>query len=143
MEEIAKSSGWGALYAASPSFRERFTEMLRAIDRLPPDIRERGKTYDYPQLHRACVAGDLDVAKGLLEAGIPADAYTYTDDEDDVPPLVWLAQEGDMDAKSKRRVAELLLSYGADVDEGEALQAAVDHDDEDFERFLRSKGASD
>lgn len=143
MEEIAKSSGWGRLYEVSPSFRERFAEMLLAIEKLPPDLLPRGKTYEYPQLHHACVAGDIEVVKALLESGIPADAYTYTDDESDVPPLVWLAQDQDMDAQGKIQMAQLLITYGADVDEGEPLQAALDHDDEDFEAFLLAAGASD
>ena len=66
---------------------------------------------------------------------------SLTDDEDDEPPLVWLAQDQDMDPKLKVQVATLLLAKGADVDEGDPLLAAKDADDKEFADFLRASGA--
>lgn len=139
----AELLGWGQRYAGNPDFRARFDEMYAAVEQLPAHLIERGRSYDYPQLHRACVDGDLELVEGLLIAGVPADAYTYTDDEDDEPPLVWLAQDQTMNPKLKVQVATLLLAQGADVDEGEPLFAATDAGDKHFAKFLRASGAED
>jgi len=143
MEAKAKALGWGKRYAGNPDFRARFDEMYAAVEQLPPHLIERGRSYDYPQLHRACVDGDLELLEGLLVAGLSADAYLYTDDEDDEPPLVWLAQDQDMDPELKIQVATLLLAKGADVNEGEPLSEATDADDEAFAEFLRAAGAKE
>ena len=141
MEAKAKALGWDQRYAGNPDFRARFDEMYAAVEQLPPHLIERGRSYDYPQLHRACVDGDIELLEGLLSAGLSADAYLYTDDEDDEPPLVWLAQDQDMDPKLNVQVATLLLAKGADVDEGDPLLAAKDADDKEFADFLRASGA--
>lgn len=141
MEAKAKALGWELRYAANPDFRARFDEMYAAVEQLPPHLIERGRSYDYPQLHRACLDGDLELVEGLLIAGVSADAYLYTDDEDDEPPLVWLAQDQTMNSKLKLQVATLLLAQGADVDEGEPLLAATDAGDKHFAKFLRNFGA--
>lgn len=141
MEAKAKALGWEKRYAGNPAFRSRFDEMYAAVEQLPSHLIERGRSYDYPQLHRTCVDGDLELLEGLLTTGLSADAYLYTDDEDDEPPLVWLAQDQDMDPELKIQVATLLLAKGADVDEGDPLLAAKDADDDEFADFLRASGA--
>ena len=143
MEAKAKALGWGQRYAGSPDFRARFDEMYAAVEQLPPHLIERGRSYDYPQLHRACVDGDLELVEGLLNAGLSADAYLYTDDEDDEPPLVWLAQDQNMNPKLKVQIATLLLAKDADVEEGEPLLAATDAGDKHFAKFLRAAGAEE
>lgn len=143
IEAKAKALGWERLYAASEDFRSRFEEMYEAVEQLPGDLIERGRSYDYPQLHRACLGGDIELVKGLLANGLDASAYTYTEDEDDQPPLVWLAEDQSMNPKLKVQVANLLLGSGADVDEGDALVAAEDAGDHAFAKFLREAGATD
>jgi hypothetical protein len=123
-------------------YAERVEEMRCAVEKLPANLIELGRSYDYPQLHRACVDGELELVKGLLDVGLSADAYTYTNDEGDWPPLRWLAEAEDMDAKLKIKVAKLLLKKGACIDEGDALEAAEDADDESFAAFLAAAGAT-
>lgn len=124
------------------SLDKRVEEMRLAVEKLPAELIELGRSYDYPQLHRACVDAELKLVEGLINAGLSADAYTYTNDEDDWPPLRWLAEAEDMDAKLKIKVAKLLLKKGAFIDEGDALQAAEDADDDAFAEFLISAGAT-
>lgn len=128
------------LYASSEAFKERFDEMAAAIEQLPTELKERARSYDYPQLHRACVDSDCELVEALLVLGVPADAYTYSDDEDDETPLVWLAQAEDMSTDEKIRVAKILLFHGADPEEGEAAEVAEEVD-ERFSDFLRGQRA--
>ncbi|WP_213603055.1 hypothetical protein [Pseudoxanthomonas japonensis] len=133
---------WKGLYEASEDFRAKYEEMYLAVESLPEGLIERGRNLEYPQLHNACLEVDFELVKGLLEAGASADSYTYTEGDTDTTPLVWLA-ESQMDSKDKLSLARLLVRYGADVNEGDALAAARDWDDEDFVDFLVEAGATD
>jgi ankyrin repeat protein len=141
MEAEAIKQGWGRVYTRSPEFKENFDQMCVAIAALPPPLLERVIDYPYPQLHRACVDGDLELVSALLEAGICPMSYVCSGDDDDGTPLVWLAQEK-MDFTTKVAVADLLLARGADPDEGDPLEAALDEGDEAFANYLISRGAS-
>lgn len=143
MKAIAVALGWGKQYSGSADFRDIFDTMHAAVESFPPELLERGREYLFPQLHNACVNGDLDVVEALLQhEGIAPDTYPCTEDENDEPPLVWLAQEPDMDTELKIRVAKALLANGADIDEGGALEHAREAGDEVFEEFLRKQGAT-
>ena len=139
---LADELGWSALYDASPAFKLRFDEMCEAVETLPPPLIRRARALGYPQLHVACVRGEVAIVSALLTAGLAADAYPYTEDDSDEPPLVWLANEDDLALETKIQIATLLLAHGADIDEGDALNAALDADDEGFADFLREAGAS-
>lgn len=143
MRSKAELQGLKELYDNSDGFRERFDEMYAAVERLPEPLIERGREYDYPQLHIACVSADIPMVEGLLKAGLCPDSYTFTDDEEDEPPLVWLAKEEEMDPADKLQVAAFLLDNGANIDEGNALGAAEDVGDKAFALFLRGRGAAD
>ncbi|HFF2829436.1 TPA: hypothetical protein ACGCD9_003365 [Stenotrophomonas maltophilia] len=131
--------GFDDLYSGSEAFRTRFNEMLDAVKALPEGLQERGRSLMYPQLHNACVMGDVELVRALLATGLGPDAYTYTDDEDDQPPLVWLARDLELDFEVKRQLAEALLAAGASVEEGEPEEEAKEVGDDDFASFLRSK----
>ena len=143
MRSKAELLGLERLYDDSEGFRERFDEMYGAVEQLPEHLIERGREYLYPQLHNACVSADFAVVDGLLKAGIPADAYTYMDNGEDEPPLVWLAWDQEMDPADKLQVAMLLLGNGADINEGCALRVAEEFGDEAFALFLRERGAEE
>ncbi|WP_295558147.1 hypothetical protein [uncultured Stenotrophomonas sp.] len=138
--DIAAAMGFDDLYSGSEAFRERFDEMLDAVKALPEALQERGRSLWYPQLHNACVVGDVELVTALLATGLDPDAYTYTDDDEDQPPLVWLARDGELDFEVKRQIAEALLAAGASVEEGEPEQEARAADDDDFADYLGSKG---
>jgi hypothetical protein len=137
----AQAMGYSDLYRSDGAFRERFDEMCVAVDALPPELKERGKALGYPQLHNACVLGELDLVKALLATGIDPDAYTYTDGDDDQPPLVWIAGAVDLDHPTKILIAEALIVSGASVEEGEPRQEAEDAGDHQFAAYLASKAA--
>lgn len=136
---IAAAMGFDDLYSESEDFRERFDEMLEAVKALPEALQERGQSLIYPQLHNACVMGDVELVTALLATGLDPDAYTYTDDDEDQPPLVWLARDLELDFEVKCQVAEALLAAGAGLEEGEPEDEANDVGDDDFASFLRSK----
>lgn len=136
---IAAAMGFDDLYGGSEAFRERFDEMLDAVKALPEALQERGQSLIYPQLHNACVMGDVELVTALLATGLDPDAYTYTDDDEDQPPLVWLARDLELDFEVKCQVAEALLAAGAGLEEGEPEDEANDVGDDDFASFLRSK----
>ncbi|MRI44804.1 hypothetical protein D5301_21625 [Stenotrophomonas sp. MH181796] len=136
---IAAAMGFDDLYGGSEAFRERFDEMLDAVKALPVGLQERGRSLMYPQLHNACVMGDVELVTALLATGLDPDAYTYTDDDDDQPPLVWLARDLQLDFKAKRQIAEALLAAGASVEEGELEGEAKSIGDDGFARFLRPR----
>lgn len=140
---IAAAMGFDDLYGGSEAFRERFDEMLDAVKALPEGLHERGRSLMYPQLHNACVMGDVELVRALLATGLDPDAYTYTDDDEDQPPLVWLARDVELDFEVKCQVAEALIGAGASVEEGEPKEEAKDLGDEAFVDFLNSKGQSD
>ncbi|WP_329764288.1 hypothetical protein [Stenotrophomonas geniculata] len=136
---IAAAMGFDDLYGGSEAFRERFDEMLDAVKALPEGLQERGLSLMYPQLHNACVMGDVGLVRALLANGLDPDAYTYTDDDEDQPPLVWLARDLELDFEVKCQVAEALLAAGASVEEGGAEEEAKDVGDGDFASFLNAK----
>ncbi len=140
--DTAVAMGFDDLYSGSEAFRERFDEMLDAVKALPEGLRERGRSLMYPQLHNACVMGDVELVRALLAAGLDPDSYTYTDDEEDQPPLVWLARDLELEFKVKCEVAQALLAAGASVEEGEPEEAAKDIGDDDFGSFLHAKSLS-
>ena len=117
--------GWGKLYMTVPEFREAFRHAMSAVDRLPPKLVERGRALDYPPLHHACLRGEVELVRGLLDAGIGPNSYPFTEDETDEPPLIWLITADTLDTDTKIAVASLLLEFGADVGEGEALAFAM------------------
>lgn len=137
----AQAMGYSDLYRSDGAFRERFDEMCVAVDALPPELKERGRALGYPQLHNACVLGELDLVKALLATGLDPDAYTYTDGDDDRPPLVWIAGAVDLDHPTKILIAEALIVSGASVEEGEPRQEAEDAGDHQFAAYLASKAA--
>jgi hypothetical protein len=137
--DIAATMGFDDLYRGSEAFRTRFNEMLDAVKALPEGLQERGRSLMYPQLHNACVMGDVELVTALLATGLDPDAYTYTDDDEDQPPLVWLARDVELDFEVKRRIAEALLAAGAIVEEGDPEEEAKDVGDDDFASFLHSK----
>lgn len=100
--------------------------MLAAIQKLPPGLRERATELPFPQLHNACLNCDLELVAALISAGLNSDMYPCTDDEDDQPPLVWLAEHYDGDIKPAKETIDLLIQLGADVDEGCPLLAAAE-----------------
>ncbi|MCI1056635.1 hypothetical protein [Stenotrophomonas maltophilia] len=139
---IAAAMGFDDLYSGSEAFRERFDEMLDAVKLLPVALQERGRSLRYPQLHNACVMGDVELVMALLATGLDPDAYTYTDDDEDQPPLVWLARNVELDFDVKRQIAEALLAAGASVEEGEPKEEAKIIGDDDFASFLHAKSLS-
>lgn len=140
--DTAAAMGFHDLYSESEAFRERFDEMLDAVKALPENLQERGRSLMYPQLHNACVMGDVELVRALLASGLGPEAYTYTDDEEDQPPLVWLARDLELDFEVKCQVAEALLAAGASVEEGEPEEEAREIGDDDFANFLHSKSLS-
>lgn len=139
---IAVAMGFDDLYSGSDAFRERFDEMLDAVKALPEGLDERGRTLMYPQLHNACVMGDVELVRALLATGLDPDAYTYTDDDEDQPPLVWLARDIELGFEVKRQIAEALIAAGASVEEGELEEEAKNVGDDDFASFLHAKSLS-
>ncbi|MCR1803738.1 hypothetical protein NTC87_00790 [Stenotrophomonas geniculata] len=142
-KSIAAAMGFDDLYGGGEAFRERFDEMLDAVKALPEGLQERGRSLMYPQLHNACVMGDVELVTALLATGLDPDAYTYTEDEEDQPPLVWLARDVELDFEVKCQVAEALIGAGASVEEGAPKEEAKDLGDDAFVDFLNSKGQSD
>ncbi len=140
---IAAAMGFDDLYSGNEAFRERFDEMLDAVKALPEGLQERGRSLMYPQLHNACVMGDVELVRALLATGLSSDAYTYTDDEEDQPPLVWLARDLGLDFEVKCQVAEALIGAGASVEEGEPEEEAKNIGDDDFASFLHAKRRPD
>jgi hypothetical protein len=128
--------GWGRLYLTLPEFRETFRETMSAVDSLPPELVRRGRALGYPPLHHACIQGDVELVEALLKAGISPDTYPFTEDETDEPPLIWLTIAEGLSTQKKIEVASLLLRFGADVEEGDALSFAMQSGDEAFAAFL-------
>lgn len=101
-------------------------EMLAAIRTLPSGLRERAAELPFPQLHNACLACDLELITALIKAGLTADMYPCTDDEDDQPPLVWMAEHYDGEIIPAKKTIDLLLQLGAEADEGRPLLVAAE-----------------
>ena len=100
--------------------------MLAAIQMLPPALSERAAELPFPQLHNACLDCDLDLIAALIRAGLTGDMYPCTDDEDDQPPLVWMAEHYDGEIKPAKETIDLLLKLGADADDGCPLLVAAE-----------------
>lgn len=140
---IAAAMGFDDLYGGSEAFRERFDEMLDAVTALPESLQERGRSLMYPQLHNACVMGDVELVRALLATGLDPDAYTYTDDDEDQPPLVWLARDVELAFGVKRQIAEALLAAGASVEEGAPEEEAKNTGNDHFAGYIRAKSRPD
>lgn len=102
-------------------------EMLAAIASLPPDLRARAEELPFPQLHNACAYCDLELIAALLGAGLAADMYPCTEDDDDEPPLVWIAKHYEGALGPAKAAIDLLLRSGADIDEGYPVLAAAEY----------------
>lgn len=133
MKEVAQSA---AETDGSDDFKTAVAEMRSAVDALPAELIVEARSLRYPQLHHACVEGNLALIKALLAAGLSPDFYPCTDDEDDLTSLGWVARDEEMDFGTKVAVAELLLASGADPGEGDPLEQAEMAGDEEFETFL-------
>lgn len=86
---------------------------------------------------------DFDLVELLLDCGVYPDALPNAGDTNSVTPLQIAAHDGDI------RLAELLISYGADVDApspvsfcGTALQEAVRRDNMHLVQVLLRRGAN-
>jgi hypothetical protein len=113
-----------------------------AIAQLPPELQEVAGRMEDPVFHSACTAGELDLVRGLLDAGLAPDMYPCTEDEDDEPPLTWIAKFRDQSEPRALEVAQLLIDRGAGVDEGLLpLAAAVIENDLPLVRLLLDAGA--
>lgn len=122
---MAIALGWGKLYMTVPEFRGAFRHAMSAVDSLPLELAERGRALGYPPLHHACLTGDAELVEALLKAGIGPNSYPFTEDETDEPPLIWLITANALDLDTKIAVASVLLKYGADLEEGDALPFAM------------------
>lgn len=116
-------------------------EMLAAIASLPATLRGRAEKYPFPQLHNACLDADLELVEAMLDAGLTADMYLCTEDEDDVPPLVWIAAHRDGEIGSVAKTIDLLMSRGADIDDGFPLLVAAEHGDIELVQIILQAGA--
>lgn len=142
MELLPKAiaDGRGKLYVTLPEFREAFRQMCQAVEQLPKAVIDRGKALAYPQLHHACVQGDSELVEALLSRGVGPNSYPFTEDEGDEPPLVWLVMAEEMSIDAKMSVASILIRYGADVEEGDALSLAQQLGDWAFANYLEEAG---
>jgi len=138
---VARDLGWAEAYASNADFETVFDDMFNAVQSLSPDLEARARELAFPQLHHACLEADLEVVGALLDAGIAPDTYPCTEDEDDEPPLVWVARDEALSIEQKVQLATLLLERGASIDEGGALEHARESADEEFSAFLIRRGA--
>ena len=120
---------------------EALEMMTVAVAQLPQSLRDIAARINSPVLHSACVAGELDLVRGLLDAGLAGDMYPCSEDEDDEPPLTWIARYRDKTYDSALSVAKLLIDRGAGVDEGLPLLAAAENDDLHMMQLLLEAGA--
>lgn len=84
-------------------------EIAEVISTLPKRLEEAATSLSFPALHRACTAGHLEFVRALVDAGAPLDLYPETDDEDDLPPLTWLARDRKDTAANALQVAAFLI----------------------------------
>ena len=120
---------------------EALEMMAAAVAQLPKSLQDIAARMDSPVLHSACVAGEIDVVRGLLDAGLAPDMYPCSEDEDDEPPLTWIARYRDKTSHSALAVAKLLIDRGADVDEGVPLLVAAESGDIPIMQLLLEAGA--
>ncbi len=127
-------------------------ELEQALASLTPALQAVAATLEWPEFHNACAAGELELVRALLEAGIGPDAYPCTESEDDEPPLTWVARYRDQSSPEGLHVARLLIAHGARepesdverssfVDEGTPLFAALLREDVSLSRLLIAAGA--
>jgi ankyrin repeat protein len=112
-----------------------------AISKLPPALQDLAARQDAPIFHSACAAGEIDLVRGLLDAGLPPDTYPCTEDENDEPPLTWIARYRDLSDGRTLEIAQLLIDRGANVDEGMPLAAAIVEGDVLLAQLLLAAGA--
>jgi len=112
-----------------------------AISKLSPALQALAARQDVPVFHSACAAGEFELVRGLLDAGVPPDTYPCTEDENDEPPLTWIARYRDPADGRTLAIAQLLLDRGANVDEGLPLAAAVVEGDLLLAQMLLAAGA--
>lgn len=122
----------------------RMTAATQGI--LDPELQARARKLVFPHLHHACIRGDVDLVRALLDQALEPDMYPCATEEDNEPPLVWVAQ-----ARLARRtrpdqllaVAALLLSRGAGVDKGTVppLHYALEGRDIEMIELLLGSGA--
>lgn len=137
----AIENGFGELYQLNDAFRAVYDHQFDAVQRLPPQLIERGRALRYPQLHGACLEGDKELVQAFLAMGVGPDIYTNLNDDEDDTPLEWLAGATDIEVQSRIEIAKLLIDAGAYMDE--ALFRATNNSDETFADFLRGEGAED
>ena len=134
-------------YGPAPTpWKEAAEAMAAAVERIEdPELRERARDLAFPELHHAAIQGDVELVEALLNAGLGPDMYPCTEDSDDEPPLVWVAQhrQPELDDPSLLAVALLLLDRGACVDEGTMppLHYAAEIEDEEMMALLLGAGA--
>ncbi len=123
------------------SEEEELAKIGEAVAQLPPGLREIASKLDSPVFHSACTAGEVDLVRGLLDAGLSPDMYPCSEDEDDQPPLTWIATYRDQTSNDALNVAQLLIDRGADPNEGMPLLAAAENEDVPMIRLLLAAGA--
>lgn len=136
MREVPKH--FRQFYAENDDFRDAFDAMHDAVEGLPDTLIAEGRELPYPQLHHACLTGNLPLVGALLDNGLNADMYPCTEDEDDLTSLAWLAREEEIELAEKVSMAELLLAKGANPEEGDPLEQAQMCGDWQFETFLKN-----
>lgn len=115
--------------------------MENAVAQLSSPLREIAERLDPPTLHTACAAGELHLVRELLDAGLAPDMYPCSDDENDEPPLNWIARYRDGTSSSALEVATLLIERGAGIDEGLPLLVALEAEGLSMTRLLLVAGA--
>ena len=115
--------------------------MKDEIEQLPADLRKVADLYADSVFHSACVAGELALVTALVDLGVAPDAYPGTEDEDDEPPLTWIARYRDQTSSVALHVAQFLIGRGAGVDEGTPLLAALVAEDVSLALMLLAAGA--
>lgn len=118
-------------------------EIAAAVRTLPQHLQEVAALLPFPLLHHACMVGHLELVRALVDAGVPPDLYPETDDEDDLPPLTWLARDRKDAAANALQVAAFLIEHCDDIDEGNPLAAALEADDVSMVRLLLAAGADE
>lgn len=123
-------------------FEDEVLESIeKAVAQLPPSLQAVASKMDSPVFHSACTAGEIELVLGLLDAGLDPDMYPCSDDEDDEPPLTWIARYRDQTSAEALNVAQLLIDRGADANEGKPLLAAAQNNDAPMIRLLLAAGA--
>lgn len=138
---LASEMGLVDAYDRKEGFKETFETICAAVENLPPHLIAQGRSLPYPQLHWAVRNGDLPMIVGLLDAGADPDGYTNLEDDEDETPLVWLADTPAIKHPLKKKITLEFIKKDAYLND--ALNKAVDNDDDKFADFLREHGAED